>query len=68
MTLKQWRKDNRYTIPAFLGLLEKKGLIVTQRTVINWEKGFCKPSLDKAEKIREATGGKVKPASFIEQA
>lgn len=65
MTLKQWRKDNRYTIPGFLVLLKNKGLIVTQRTVINWESGFCKPTLEKAEKIREATGGKVKPVSFL---
>jgi transcriptional regulator with XRE-family HTH domain len=62
MTLKQWRVSNRYTIPGFLKLLGDKGLVVTQRTVINWENGFCKPSLEKAEKIRDATGGKVNAA------
>jgi hypothetical protein len=62
MNLKQWRKDNRYTLPAFVELLEDKGEVrVTPRTVHNWEIGFCEPSIKKLEAIRKVTNDQVSP-------
>jgi transcriptional regulator with XRE-family HTH domain len=69
MNLKQWRKANRYTLPAFQKLLFEIGnLEVTIRTLMNWEKGHSLPSLEKAEAVRKATGGKVRPESFVRTA
>lgn len=66
MNLKEWRKANRYTLKAFQDKLAKAGLVVTTRTLMNWEAGDTLPSLEKAAFIRKATGGKVNPASFLE--
>ena len=67
MTLKQWRKANRYTLAAFqVRLKEVSNLDVTTRTLMNWEKGRSLASLEKAEAVRKATGGKVTPFSFVE--
>lgn len=66
-TLNQWRKDNRYTLPAFAKLLREKGEVkVTTRTIHNWEIGFCEPSLVKADAVKRVTGGEVLPESFIQ--
>ena len=65
MKLKDWRLENRYSLPAFARhLVEVAGIRVTGRTIHNWEIGHSLPSLEKAEAIRKATGGKVKADSF----
>ncbi|MDR3620514.1 MAG: helix-turn-helix transcriptional regulator [Paludisphaera borealis] len=66
MTLKEWRKKNRYTLPAFVTLLEKDGNVkVTTRTVHNWETGFTEPSIEKLEAIRLVTEGQVLAGDFL---
>ncbi len=64
MTLREWRKLNRYSQSAFVKYLEEQtGVVVPQNTLHTWETGRVPPD-DKAEAIRKATKGKVKPESF----
>jgi len=66
MKLKEWRKANRYTLPAFVELLEEKGEVkVTTRTVHNWETGFTEPSIEKLEAIRKVTEEQVLAGDFL---
>lgn len=66
MKLKDWRTENRYTLPGFARFLKKEtGIAVTGRTIHNWETGASSPSLRKAEAVRQVTRGKVKPESFV---
>ena len=67
MTLKHWRNANRYSLGHFhqVRLKEVGNLDVTTRTLMNREKGHSLRSLEKAEAVRKATGGKVTPFSFV---
>lgn len=66
MTLKEWLTANRYTYPAFVGLLEKEGVKVTPQAVQKWTLGH-EPRRAARDAIRKITGGKVKPDSFVRQ-
>lgn len=66
-TLIQWRKDNRYSRPAFLKLAQEEGLKISIQTLYNWETGRFLPDTAEAEIIRKATGGMVRPESFVRQ-
>lgn len=66
MTLREWRKRNRYTLPAFVELLAEQGEVkVTTRTVHKWERGVTEPSIKKLEAIRRVTEGEVMVGDFL---
>lgn len=68
MTLNEWRKANRYSLPAFADLLFKKaGRRITHQTLSNYERGRTVPDVETADAIRRITGGKVRPDSFLRQ-
>lgn len=56
--LKKWRRENRYSRPAFLKLLEEReGVKVSLRSLVYWEEGIFRPrDAEVVEAIRRVTG------------